>query len=211
MSINKNRIPFFLTIFLVVLGLASTIFLLHKGIGLGLGIADIISNIIQIWICVGAFISVAYVISSYIQTNRAFILSQKPYLLLYVAEREVQRSEKNKEIVHVTGINYKNNSANPFYDLSLSIKISTPNTTVDLSDLFTRNMYMTAGDSRERSFITVDELKKRGFDLNAAIEQNQIIILSLAYEFTFNKRLETVNVQEYFLDTSKGKVHWTIK
>ena len=211
MFTTKNRIPFVITILLVVLGLASTVFLLHRRIGLGLSMADIVSNIIQIWICVGAFVSVAYVISSYIYTNAAFILSQKPHLLLFVGEREVQRSQENKELVHVTVINYKNNSDNPFYDLSLSIKISTPNTTVDLSDLFTRNMYMTAGDSRERNFVTIDELRKRGFDLNSAAEQNQLIILSLAYEFTFNKEVEKVKVQEYFWDKSKDKSHWTIK
>lgn len=211
MFTTQNRIPFMITIFLVVLGVVSTILLFQWGIDLGLNMADIVSNFIQIWICVGAFVSVAYVISSYMHTNTAFILSQKPYLLLFLGEQEGQSSQENKQMVHMTVINYANNSVNPFYDLSLSIIVSTPNTIVDLSDLFTQKMYMAAHDSRQRNFVTIEELKKRGFNLNSAAEQNQQIILSLAYEFTFNKKREKVKVQEYFWDTSRYKPHWTIK
>ena len=208
---TANRIPFIITILLTVVGLASTIFLCQQGANLGMGMADIVSNSIQIWICVGAFVSVAYVISSYLHTNTAFILSQKPHLLFFVSQQENQRSEDNAEMVHKTVINYQNKSGNPFYDLSLLIKLSTPNTIVDLGDLFTKNMYMAGHDCRERWFITVDELRKRGFDLNSAVEQNQQIILSLTYIFKFNKKTEKVTVQEYFWDTSDIKPRWTIK
>lgn len=211
MFTTENRVPFVITVLLIGVGIASTAFLIQQGTNLGIGMADIVSNTIQIWICVGAFVSVAYVISSYVHTNTVFVLSQKPHLFLFVGEQEIQRSQDNAEMVHVTVINYVNNSGNPFYDLSLSIKLSTPNTTVDLSDLFTKNMYMAAHDTRQRNFVTVDELRKRGFDLNSAVEQNQQIILSLIYEFKFNKKAEKVKVQEYFWDTSKIKPHWTIK
>ena len=207
----RNRIPFFIAILLLVLGVISTIILFQRGIGLGLSVADVVSNCIQIWICVGAFISAAYVISSYMHTNMAFALSQKPHLLLQVGDQEVQRSQENNEMVHMTVISYQNKSDNPFYDLCLSIKVSAPNTTVDLSDLFTPKMYMAARDSRTRKFSTIDELRKRDFNLNSAVEQSQQIILSLAYEFEFNKKVEKVKVQEYFWDTGGAKPHWTIR
>lgn len=207
----KNGTPVIVTISLILVGLASTIFLLQQGIELGLNAADIASNIIQIWICVGAFISTVFVVFSYIQTNRVFVLSQMPHLLLFVNELDVARSQDNKELVHMTVINYVNNSNNPFYDLSLFIKITTQSTIVDLSDLFAKTMYMAAHDSRQRNFVTIDELKRRGFDLTAVVAQNQQIILTLAYKFTFNNAIEEIKVQEYFWDTSRDKPHWTIK
>lgn len=211
MFTTETGVPFIITILLVVIGVVSTVFLFQRGVVWGLSKADIVSNVIQIWICVGAFVSAAYVISSYMHTNRAFILSQKPHLLLFVSQKELPRSQDDNEMVHMTFINYVNNSDNPFYDLSLSVKVSTPNTTVNLDDLFTQNMYMAARDSRERNFATVDELKKRGFDLNSAAEQNQEIVLSLAYKFTFNKKVEEIKVQEYIWDTSKAKPFWIIR
>jgi hypothetical protein len=165
---------------------------------------DIISDAIQIWICVGAFISVAYVIPSYLQTNWAFILSQKPALLLQAIDN-LSTSE------HFTRIHYENCSNNPFYDLSIFVKVTTSHTKVDLSDLFTKNMYMAPHDSRDRMFSTVNELKKRGFDLISSAQQNQEIILSIAYEFTYNRKTEVINVQEYFWDTSNQKPSWTIR
>ncbi|MBX3037083.1 MAG: hypothetical protein KF758_09225 [Anaerolineales bacterium] len=208
---SQNRTPFFITIFLIIVGIVSTLLLFQHGNKLGLLFADIISNTIQVWVCVGAFISVAYVISSYRHTNISFTLSQKPHLLLFVAEQEVQISSNNSETVHTTIIHYQNHSNNPFYDLSLSLKISTKNTIVDLSDLFSKNMYMAAHDSRQRNFFTLEELSRHGFDLNSVIKQHQEVILSLAYEYTFNNKKEKINVQEYFWDISRAKPHWSIK
>ena len=95
--------------------------------------------------------------------------------------------------------------------MSLSVKVSTKNTIVNLSDLFTKNMYVASQDARQRNFATVEELKKRGFDLNSAVEQHQEITLSLAYEFNFNNKNEEINVQKYVWDSSGTKPHWAIK
>ena len=82
--------------------------------------------------------------------------------------------------------------------------------TANLSDLFRKDMYMTNHDSRQRTFITLDELQKRGFDLESAIEQDQKVVLTLGYKFTFNNKQEEIKVQQYFWDKNNTQNRWTI-
>lgn len=175
-------------LFLIIVGIGLTCFAIKTTIA-----SSIVSNIIQIWICVSVLISVIFVIYSYIQTNRAFVLSQKPHLLLMVLDRTNNATPP----AHRTQIHYENKSNNPFYDLNISVKLSTQNTTVDLSDLFSPNMYMAVGDTRDWTFDTKKQLLQRGFDLDAAVRANKIIILLLEYSFSFNNKKEIIKVQEY--------------
>jgi hypothetical protein len=139
-------------------------------------------------------------------TSQAFILSQKPHLLLVAVDQYV---DKENEKVHFTRIHYANKSTNPFYDLTIKIKVSTPNTTVDLSNLFAKNMYMAAHDARDRNFETKYELRKRGFDIDAAATSGQDIMLSLGYNYSFGRTLERIEVQDYIWESTKQK--WSIR
>ena len=185
-------------LFLIIVGIGLTCFAIKTTIA-----SNIVSNIIQIWTCVAVLISVIFVIYSYIQTNRAFVLSQKPHLLLIVFDR----TNKDTPPVHRTQIHYENKSNNPFYDLNISVEVSTQNTTVDLSDLFSPNMYMAVGDKRDWTFGTKKQLLQRGFDLDAAVKANKTIILLLEYSFSFNNKKEIIKVQEYIWKNNA----WSIK
>ena len=187
-----------ITIALIIIGIGVTLFVLNTKIK-----SDVVSNIIQIWMCVAALISVVFVISSYIQTNQAFIASQKPHLLLIARGGPNQ----NNPTMHMTQIHYENKSNNPFYDLNILVRVSTQNTLVDLSNLFSPNMYMAVHDVRDRTFDTRLELSQRGFDIDAAVKANQTIILSLVYTFLFNNKKESIKVQEYIWQNG----NWSIK
>jgi len=179
-----------ISFFIIIVGLLSTWFLCKQGYGLGLKIQDIVTNVIQIWICVASFVSVTFIIASYIHTNNAFLISQKPYLLLQVINGNMNNN-------HVTIIRYHNPSSNPFYDLSLFVKVYTSDQTIDLGYLFLSKMYMASYDERTRNFFTFETLTKHDFDIDHVISQKQEIILSLSYGFTFNNEKITIHVQEY--------------
>ena len=204
---NKGIIPYLISIFLIFIGVGVTLVLLfyidQSRINSGL-----IDNIIQIWICVGALISVIFVLSSYIQTNRAFVLSNKPFLLLLVTN---EYKEEDFVSVHNTVIQYKNNSSNPFYDLSISVVVVSNSTFINLSELFSEKMYMSPGDCRFRRFSTIEELNKRGFDLVSESGAKRPITLSLSYQYTYNNRFERIKVQDYIWDTNLEKPQWSIK
>jgi hypothetical protein len=187
----------------MIFGVIATVILYWKGTSLGLKMPEVVANIVQVWICVASFISATFVISSYVQTNAIFVLSQKPHLLLQV----VGGNDSNEN--HHTIILYTNRSASPFYDLSLFITISTPNTTIDLSDLFSPKMYMASHDQRQRDFVTLTELEKHNFDLAYNIEKKQEIVLSLSYQFTFNNEQIKIDVQKYKWDVEHQD--WSIK
>jgi len=185
---------------LIVIGIVGTCFVLNTTIR-----SDISANIIQIWICVAVLISAIFVIYSYIQTNSAFVSSQKPHLLLQVRGFIKQNSQGLPD-EHMTQIHYENKSNNPFYDLNILVRVSTQNTTVNLDNLFSPNMYMAVHDQRDRTFSTKKEIDS-GFDLDAAVRTNQPITLSLEYTFSFNRRKEFIKVQEYVWKNN----NWSIK
>lgn len=206
----KSHVIAIILICIILIGIAATLFLiLGNNCFFIISNSELISNIIQIWIGVGAFISATIIIGSYIITNRAFILSQKPYLYLIARNHnKIKRDKNSNEFIHATQIHYENISNNPFYDLTINVRVSTLNTEVDLSDLFTKKMYMSAHDVRDRNFVTVDELNKRGFNLDSAINENKDILLSLNYTFTFNNKEEIIDVQKYKWD--KSRMEWSI-
>jgi len=130
------RTPITITVILILLAVSFSIWLLNTECFI-LSDADIISNLILISTSLGAFISATFVIWSYIHTNEAFILSQKPALLLYVNNLKVKRSDNNLESLHMTQIAYKNTTNNTFYDLTIKVILNIASRTLDLSDLFT--------------------------------------------------------------------------
>jgi hypothetical protein len=202
-----HRVPITLSVLILVgLGAASW-FLISSD--LGLTKAQLVERLIQLAATAGAFISATFVVWSYLQTNQAFALSQKPALLLFVTNQKVPRSLTNQEVVHVTLIGYHNTTGNSFYDLTIRPAVTIANRTVDLNDLFTPRMYMAGRDQRQRQFVTMDELGSRGLDLNGMTERGNEAILSLSYVFTFLGRSETVRVQEYKWE--RDKQVWSVR
>ena len=203
-----------------------------------------ITTLIQLWTCVAAFVSVVVIIHSYKITNRAFVLSQKPHLLLRVrnakkkhniketldtffeAVKKYAEQDGNKESKpsvdiqdnsendtehnleqHLTEIFYENTSKVPFYDLSINVIISMHNKNINLSEIFTPNMYMAPKDKRIMSFPTKGISEFYEVDFEAMVESKEEIILSLSYEFTFQDKKELIEVQKYIWT---GK-NWRIK
>ena len=203
-----QRTPVIISVFILVAWVAASWFLLTSA-GLGLTNAELVENLILLATAAGAFVSTTFVVWSYVQTHSAFVLSQKPALLLFVNNLKVQRSPANPEIVHMTQVAYRNTTLNSFYDLTLKLSVTVSNRTIDLSDLFTPRMYMAGRDERQRQFVTVDELSSRGLDLNAVAERGNEAILSLRYEFTFLGHVEVITVQYYKWE--RDKQLWSLR
>lgn len=202
------RTPIIITIALIILSAMFSIWLTNTDF-LKLTDAEIVSNLILISASVGAFISATFVIWSYLHTNEAFILSQKPALLIFIKNLNVKRSDDNPEIVHMTQISYKNTTNNTFYDLTIKVIVKIANRTIDLSDLFTEKMYMAGYDERQRQFITVDILNERGVNLLDLTNNGHEALLTLSYQFNFNNKLENIEVQKYRWETDKRV--WSLK
>ena len=171
-------------------------------------IHDKASNVIALWATVAAFISAAFVIQSYIQTNLAFVLSQKPHLRIKVENLKPKKSEQDPTLVHMTRILYANLTINPFEDLTIHVKVSNSKTSADLSDLFTPKMFMAGSDERQRSFITREELLAHGFEIESEFTSKDIPKLSISYNFTFNGRPEHVSIQQYIWNVESKE--WNI-
>jgi hypothetical protein len=157
------------------------------------------SNTIQLMACAGAFISVVYVISSYITTNKAFISSQKPILSIRAGKfpQTVVRDNNFNEKVQVTRIDYMNPSNNAFYDLTISVQVLCGSVEVVLNDLFKPSMYLGPHDSRNRNFVTEDILLEKGFNLERQLAQGKQVSLQLGFTYTFLGKQESVKAQTY--------------
>jgi len=202
------RTPIIITIVLIVLATIFSIWLINSD-SLKLTDAEVISNLILVSASLGAFISATFVIWSYIHTNAAFILSQKPALLLFINNLNVKRTDDDPEIVHMTQVIYRNTTNNTFYDLTIKVVLQIANRTIDLSDLFTEKMYMAGYDERQRQEVTVDILNERGVNLLEQASNGHEALLTLSYQFTFNNNLENIEVQKYRWETDKGL--WSVK
>ena len=200
-----SLIPLLIIIFLVLIGVTFTYIFIYKKSNWNLCQTNLITHITQLWTCIAAFISATIVINGYIISSHTFILSQKPSLNIAITGKAVQDVVKDK-IVHQTYIRYFNKSNNPFYDLTLVIRLKAPNIIIDLSDLFKAQMYMAAGDDRTRNFIIEDELVKHNIDFNSIKDSE--ITLFVEYKFTFNDKEELVHVQEY--KWNKEREQWDI-
>lgn len=189
------RISLFLTAILVSIGCTVTALILSWDPN-AFKVADKTSNIISLWACIAAFVSAAFVIRSYIQTNHAFVLSQKPHLGLIVENVTINNGTDSPQ-THGTRIHYNNMTLNPFLDLTIKVMVKNSKATVDLSNLFSSSMFMAGQDRRQRIFSTRLELLSRGFELESEFTAKDIPQLFLSYEFTFQGALETISVQQY--------------
>ena len=108
----------------------------------------------------------------------------------------------------MTKINYRNITMNMFEDLNVSLEIGTENRKIEIEGLFRSDMQMIGGDTRQRTFNTFDEIERRGFDLNGEIEAGNTVSFTIRYNFTFNKRKESVLAQKYKWNPSRQE--WEI-
>ncbi|MCK5215014.1 MAG: hypothetical protein KAR05_06640 [Candidatus Omnitrophica bacterium] len=198
------KIPIILTFLLLIIGIIAHLAIVKCSIVNN----NQISNVIQVWACIAAFISATFVIYSYWITNQSFYLSQKPRLKLAIVDT-YPIDEKTKEKVHYTRINYANVSDNAFEDLTIKINFIYNNTTFSLV-LFDEKMYMAPRDVRDRYFSTKKDLKEKyAFSLEEAEKTGKEILITTEYEYTFCGKKEVVKMQKYIWETNKQR--WAIK
>ena len=192
------RVPIIITILLIILGVGVTMVIQTKFRNLTGN--DKIRHWLSLWALMVASVSAVFVISSYQQTNKAFILSQKPSLLIQMRNgADIGLHED------LTQIYYENTSDAAFEDLNIKLTIITSTTTIDFSDLFSNNnMYMASKGYRELLFKTKEEFLKEGINL----DEVDGVILNVGYEFHFLGKLIPIDAQEY--KWKKEENRWNI-
>lgn len=194
------RIPTITTAILIIIAASATAYLI-KSTSLFLNDAQLVSSLIALFGCLGALISATFVVYIYIQTNRVFLIGQKPFLLIQIQSKKLQTNPHG--VVSVTSINFTNTSQNEFNDLTLYVKLQVRNRKWDISDLFTPNMFMAAQDRKQKNFKTLPYLSKRGLNINKATAFGYQVLLSTYYTFTFNNKLEDRQGPEYKWNSRK--------
>lgn len=169
----------------------------------GLKPNEIVSALIAVVASLGALVSATFLVASYLQTNKAYIESQRPHLLILV------ESLRHKDSGHpVSRIHYHNITNNRFNDLTVTVSVDSGNRTYDLSHLFRSNMTMIGQDRRQRSFKPIEELGKLGLDLQQTASSGKEVKLRIGYKYTFNGHEDVVNAQEYRWDADEKQ--WQI-
>lgn len=164
---------------------------------------EVVSSLIAVIASLGALVSATFVVASYLQTNKAYVESQRPHLWIWV--ESIKNNESSEPI---SRINYHNITNNRFNDLTISVRVESDNRTYDLSHLFRKRMVMIGQDRRQRSFKPVEELSKVGLDLQETSSSGKEVKLTVGYEYTFNGVVDIVNAQQYRWDA--GGQRWEI-
>lgn len=201
------RLPVIISAVLIVAAGAACAYLL-KSPHLTLTDAQLVSSLITLFASLGALVSATFVVYSYLQTNRIFLLGQRPSLLIQVTSENLKPTPQSESLVPFTFIRYTNTTSNEFVDLTVLVKLKLPSQEVDLSDLFKPKMFMAGHDQRHRRFETLDCLSSRGVDINKETTSGNQVILSPSYTFTFNRKLEERKGPEY--KWNYGTQHWEL-
>lgn len=196
------RIPTIITAILIIIAASATAYLI-KSTSLSLNDAQLVSSLIALFGCLGALISATFVVYIYIQTNRVFLIGQKPCLLIQIQNKKLQTNPQQKGVVSVTSITITNTSQNEFNDLTLYVNLQVWKKKLDISDLFTPNMFIAAQDRRQMNFKTLSYLSKRGMEIKQATVNGYSVILSTHYTFTFNNKLEERQGPDYKWNSQK--------
>ncbi len=154
--------------------------------------SEVVTALIALLGTFGALISATFVVASYIQTNNAYIESQRPHLLVLV-----ENLNERETGTPVSCINYHNITNNRFTDLTITVVLEAENREVNLGHLFRPNMTMIGKDQRQRSFKILDEAINRGLDIEGIATSGREVKLLIGYEYTFNNVKEHVDAQEY--------------
>ena len=154
--------------------------------------AELVSSIIAIAASVGALVSATFVIFSYLQTNRAFIESQRPQLLIVLDNKYESGTNMPVSFIH-----YHNITNNKFDDLTIKLTVTVNDTEYSLDHLFRPNMTMIGQDRRQRRFEPYGELANVGVDMPTQAELGSKIELAIIYEYTFDRKADWVHAQKY--------------
>ena len=193
------KVPKIVAIILTILVISASIYLLaSKHIQLSNG--ERVTSLISLFVCWGVLISAIFVVYSYLQTNFAFIESQRPSLLIQVESVRQKSSSRPKSFTPITIIHYKNTTKNEFKDLTLNITVSIASRKRNISNLFSKKMFMAGSDARYGRFKTLSFLSKRGIDANTETRAGKPVVLMTGYNYTFNNKLEKRKGPEYKWD-----------
>jgi hypothetical protein len=193
-----NRIPVLISAALITVGGSAAIWLATACIGLKT--SEIISAEIALLGTLGALISAAYVVCSYLQTNMAYRESQRPQLLVQIESQNLPVSLEDPTIVPLSLVHYRNITNNQFKDLNINLLVHASNRIIDISDLFKRNMTMIGHDSRVRRFRPDGILLERGVDIQSIASAGNEVILKIGYDYSFFRKTEKVECQDYKWD-----------
>ena len=199
------KIPVWITIALVAVAIAAAGFILKEP---QIKEVERINSLISLLACLGGFIAATFVIYSYYLTNRAFVASQRPALLLQVGNEVVKDHPGSTAPTHFTKIPYKNTTHNAFTDLSIEVRLQVGDQEADFDDLFTPGMYVAGQDERIRRFDTCAECAKRGVDLAENEALGHEVTLTLRFTYSFLGKTESHAVQAYRWQTPHG---WVIR
>lgn len=192
---KKADIPLILSSIIIILSCLIGLYIFSDRVSLT--DYEKLQNLLTLIIATAGIVSVIVVLYSYIQTNLAFISSQRPSLLVQVQNLHVKDPSNPNESNPKTHIHYTNITNNSFFDLTFHIKVNTDYKSVNLSDLFREKMNMPGKDARQRNFDTIHELNAKGFDIVHEAQQGNLIKLEIAYSHTFLGNVERVLSQEY--------------
>lgn len=202
-----NKTPLIIVSFLILVCSAIIYWIWTSSI-LNLANPQKVNSSIAIFACLGAFISATFVVYSYLHTNKSFIESQRPHLLIQVENLKAKENNQSETLIPMTRIHYRNITNNRFLDLTIGVKVSAENREIDLSDLFRPNMTMIGLDSRQRTFAPISLLNERGLNIRAVARKGNEVKLNLTYTYTFNKKREIVEAQLYRWDAEREE--WSI-
>jgi len=201
-----NRVPVFISIFLIIFVGSFAAWLATACIGLKT--SEIINAEIALLGTLGALISAAFVVYSYIQTNMAYRESQRPQLLVQIESHNLPVSQEDQTIVPLSFINYRNVTNNQLKDLNINLSVHASNRIIDISDLFKRNMSMIGHDSRSRKFRPDETILEKGLNIQEAATSGNEALLKVQYEYSFFGITEKVECQEYKWDPTL--MQWSI-
>jgi hypothetical protein len=189
-----NRATVLIIIFLALLAAVGSWAIVYCD-ALELRSSEVVSSLIAVIATLGALISATFVVASYLQTNKAYVESQRPHLLTFVENKKYEESGEPLSIIH-----YHNITNNRFNDLTISVKVESGNRIYDLSYFFRKNMAMIGQDRRQRSFKPAEELIKAGLNLQETSSSGKEVKLIVGYGYTFNGVVDNVNAQQYRWD-----------
>ena len=185
-----KKSPVVISLILICLGIIS-FFYVSAIPNNEINMKDKVSFYLSIVSCVGALVSAAFVVFTYISTSRAYVESQRPQLLLFLHNG----LDDNGKLLSI--LQYKNITSNKFTDLTIDLKVSAFNREYSLSELFRSKMTMIGGDERQRAFDHESELKSLGLELSTVSKQGHEITIDVSYSYSFNGSIETEHAQFY--------------
>ncbi|MBS9995441.1 hypothetical protein J4H55_23500 [Vibrio alginolyticus] len=196
-----KKLPIIISIILVALALWGG-FYVHGTPNNVLSLKDKVSAYIAIVATLGALVSAAFVVFTYIATSNAFVEAQRPHLLAMMHNIFTQQNQP------MSTLEYRNVTQNRFNDLTIDIKVLAANRTYSLSELFRPNMTMIGYDQRQRTFDPIQELNNLGLNLLQVAGQGNEVSLEVSYSYTFNGCKEHVLAQMYRWNLARNE--WEI-